>query len=198
MKKWIFKHKLFVVFGVLFINILLISGINLIEIFLELNKSEMLLSIDDILEDLGFYIILFCVIAPVFEETVFRLPLKKNPFIFLSLILSVIYLLLASILLVKIVYGVYLVGLIYLIFSKKDAPQYFIVISILAFAFVHLENYNLVDIAQLSFLEIVFPFSAQLILGIIVSLLRIHFSFKYAILYHALYNSSILTLALLT
>lgn len=75
--------------------------------------------------------------------------------------------------------------------------MYFVVISILAFAMVHVENYNLVDIAQLSFLEIAFAFSAQLILGLIVSLLSIHFSFKYAIFYHALYNSAIFTLALL-
>lgn len=99
--------------------------------------------------------------------------------------------------LVKIVYGVYLVGLIYLIFSKKDAPLYFVVMSILVFAMVHIDNYNLVDIAQLSFLEITFTFSAQIILGVIVSLLRIYFSFRYAIFYHAIYNSSVFALAVL-
>lgn len=89
--RFFFKHKLVVVFGVLLLNILLIFGIDYIETLLELNKAEFLLSKDEVLENLGFYIILFCIIAPVFEETIFRLPLKKNRLIILSLFLSVIY-----------------------------------------------------------------------------------------------------------
>ncbi len=181
---------------ILTINILLLVILDVIGDFFNLKKLQIEDS-KDIMENIVFYSFFFILIAPVLEELLYRLPLKKNRYVIFSLLISVVYILIFNILIVKIALIIYLLSIIYLIFSKNEVPKVFIILSILVFTISHLGNYNVAEIKSLNFFSLLFLLLPQMILGIINSLIRINISFKYSLLYHALYNMSIITLAII-
>ena len=154
---------------------------------------------EEIMKKIVFYSIFLIIIAPILEEVLYRLPLKKylsTSFTLFSLLIGVIYILIFDLLLIKIALAVYLAYIIYLSYSKKEIPNIFIVLSVFVFTISHIGNYNLLDVQSMSSLDLLFLFLPQLIFGIIVTFIRIKYSFKYALLYHILYNSIIIILAI--
>lgn len=195
MIKKIIKNRLVILAGVLSINILILIVLDIVESFLDISKPE-IDDRDNILNNILFYSVYLIIIAPFLEEILYRLPLRRNSFTFFSLIVGVIYILIFDLLLIRIALGIYLVCIIYLMFLKNKIPKIFILISIFVFTISHIGNYNLIDVKSMNSLGLIFLLSPQLILGIIVTLFRTKFSFKYGLLYHALYNSIIILLAL--
>jgi len=191
----IIKSRLLILIGVLFINILILLTLDLLEVFLNLNKPE-IDNKEEIMNNIFFYSIFLILIAPILEEVLYRLPIKKNSFTLLSLLVGVIYILIFDLLLIRICLGIYLASMIYFRFSKKEIPKLFVIFSIFVFTISHIGNYNLLDIKSMNLLGLFFLFLPQLILGIIVTYFRMKFSFKHALWYHALYNSIIFLLAI--
>ncbi len=189
------KSKWLIFIGILSINILILAALDLVEGFLELSMPE-IDGKENILDNIIFYSIFLIFLAPILEEVLYRLPLKRNSFTFFSLLVGVIYILIFDLLLIRIVLGIYLISIIYLRVWKKEISKVFIVISIFVFTISHIGNYGLLDIQSMNLLAFMFLFLPQLILGIIVSFLRIEFSFNYALLYHVLYNAIIILFAI--
>ncbi|MCF6222855.1 MAG: CPBP family glutamic-type intramembrane protease [Flavobacteriaceae bacterium] len=195
MIKKIFKNRLLILGGILFVNIALLVTLDLIETFFKLNLPE-IDNKEEIMNSIFFYSIFFIIVAPVLEEVLYRLPLRNNKLSFLSFLVGGIYIFAFDLLFVRMILGIYLMAIIYLIFSRRETSKIFVIMSILVFTISHIGNYNLLEVKSMSLLELLFMFLPQLILGIIVTLFRMKFSFKYALLYHVIYNLIIVLLAI--
>ncbi len=189
------KKKVIVLVVTLIANIIVLGILDLIENYLNLNKPK-IENKENILDNIAFYSIFFILIAPILEEVLYRLPLKRNKYYLLSLLVGFIYIIVFDLLILKIALGIYLLCVIYLIFSKRKVPILFAIVSIFVFVLSHVGNYSSTDIKIMSFLGLIFLFAPQLILGIITTLFRKYFSFKYSLIYHTIYNLTIILLAI--
>lgn len=140
-------------------------------------------------------------LAPIFEELLFRLIYiftKKNLIIFIltTVVLLVIFIVkqnFSKILLFSVLILIFLVCLICFDNCKdyfvSNFKFWFYFIAII-FAFLHIFNFSGITVSNLIFTPLfVIP---QFILGIILGYLRIHNGFIYALLFHFLINSSVL------
>ena len=190
------KNKVFQLLAILITNIIFLTLLHLVEDYFNLNKAE-LKNEEDILNHLAFYSLVIIVIAPILEELLYRLPLKRSKFAFFSLLVGIINILIIDLLILKIALALYLVGVVYLMYLKKKITFILIPLSIILFTVSHVGNYNIEDLELMNSLDIFFLFLPQLVLGIIVTFIRLKSSFKYALLYHSLYNSTVLFLAIM-
>lgn len=163
------------------------------EHFLGLDKYENSIE-ENFKRSPAFYSIFIIGIGPLMEETIYRLPLKRNKYFVISLLLSIAYLLGLKSLLVIGAMVLYISSLLVLWYKKNDASKVIIGLSILTFAMIHIENYGLKDLTSMQILELLSTFFPQLMLGIIVTAVRLKFSFNYGLIYHILYNGIIVSL----
>lgn len=134
------------------------------------------------------YSLFIVLVAPITEELIFRFPLKYNKLNLIAAIAVLSIILSSSYLLIQITSGVYLLGLLIQRFLKKDT-LFIILASCLAFAVLHLGNYNELHQSLWKNLLLVLP---QFILGGIISYIRLKDNTKTAMLYHSCYNLFIL------
>lgn len=189
------KSKLLTIFFILTTNILLLFLIQNLESHLKLQKPE-IINKEDILDNISFYAIFFIIIAPLFEEFIFRYPIRQSKARIISLVLCVLAILIFTLTLIKIMLCVYFLMVLYVIIYKKKFSNLMIVFSIILFVGTHLGNYDYDQILSSTSLEMIFLFIPQLILGVVVTGVRIKYSFLYSLTYHAIYNASILILAI--
>jgi hypothetical protein len=130
------------------------------------------------------------VAAPILEETVFRyhLSLSKS---------TVLVSLLVSLLLIGeyrwingLISGYLVFILVMLQFNQKVSFTAVYYSSALLFALIHMSNFSNFDFKSLFYLVPVLVF-VQFLLGLIMGYLRVAYGFWYAVLFHALYNGSL-------
>lgn len=181
---------------ILFLNLILLSLLHYLENFLGVGKPA-IENKNEIMDHILFYSVFIVLVAPLLEETLYRLPLKKNSYNFISIIIGIIYLTTTNSSIFKITLLVYLISVVFLFFAKIDAPKYIIILAIVVFTISHLGNYNWIDIKSKSAIELGFLLLPQIILALITTHIRINISFKYSFVYHSIYNLSIISLALI-
>ncbi len=152
---------------------------------------------EDILNNLYFYALFIIIIGPFLEEIVYRLPLKKSKYIWVSLVVGSLSIFTFDFIFVKIAVGIYLGLIIYSIISKKAITLFLSIVSVLVFTISHMGNYDATDIEKMNFLELLFTLTPQLIAGIIMTLFRNYFSFSYGLMYHIAYNFTMISLAVI-
>ena len=151
-------------------------------------------------ENFLFYLLFIVIIGPLWEEAVFRLPLKNNKIFWLPIILGILLLLSIKLWWIKISLIIYLFSIIYYRLIRKiecNIPT-ITILSILSFGLIHSANYSLMSLAQMNFIEIVSTFFTQLILGMILAYIRLKYSFKAGVVYHGTFNGIILCIAIST
>ncbi len=128
------------------------------------------------------------VVAPLFEETIFRLHLDlKKPYIWWGLGLSL--LIVISDWFVGLALMIYLLYLLIML-HEKSPPNLKMVVYISAafFALIHLGNYTKFDILS-HFYLIPFLVGSQFVGGLILSYIRLNHGIKWSILYHGVFNA---------
>lgn len=140
-----------------------------------------------------FFLIITGFVAPIIEEFLFRFWILKNVLIFtLFFIFLFLFLLLID-------YNWIYNSLFLLTFSLQAIfifkyPKKYILICLingLVFSLFHITNYAVVElISGIYYLPVLlFP---QFILGFFASYLKLKYGFRYAVVYHVLYNCSII------
>ncbi|WP_427871524.1 CPBP family glutamic-type intramembrane protease [Flavobacterium sp. MMS24-S5] len=141
-------------------------------------------------------------IAPILEEIVFRLPLKKNNHYLSSITLCVFLFLSASLFFLRIMCLLYIGAILLYQFDKKLVmpdcltKNIIIVLSIVTFVSLHFANYQEEQLNSLPVFSKIFLFLPQLVVGLILTAVRLKTFFLNAVIIHSLYNLIILTLAL--
>ncbi len=190
------KNKSIILIGVLLLNLGFLLAYDLIKYYFKLNLPQVNIN-ENIMNKIFFYSFIFILIGPILEELLYRLPLKKNKYSYLSLFVGVIYVIIFDFLPIRIMLGLYLASIIYLQLTKRKIPNLFIFFSILMFTISHIGNYNIIDLKLMNTAGLIFLFLPQLVVGIITSVFRLKFSFKYAIFYHSIYNLIVILLAII-
>ena len=180
---------------ILIINISILVMVNLFENYFCLNKFHLKYS-ETIQKSFLSFSVFAIIFAPLFEEILFRLPLKKNNYFLGPFLIGVIYILIFNIPLIKISLSIYLIFLFLFRFLKLNISSILTFFSIIVFSLSHIENYSLIELKIANNLEIVLIFLPQLIVGVIITIFRLKYSFKYGLLYHMLYNTSIILMYL--
>lgn len=146
--------------------------------------------------ELFFLVVIF---APIVEEFIFRYPLVRERYVYLSLVLFILDAVISQvslyILLLTIAISIYSFVL-YFFYRKKKLPPYVILVYIILFVVFHISNYNIDEIKQLSLLSTFLLFVPQLVLGIILTYIRMYEKYSTVVIYHASYNLIFLSLAL--
>jgi hypothetical protein len=144
------------------------------------------------------FLISAILIAPLWEETVFRLPLKTNEYMWIAVGLGLFLLLGLELLALKILAAVYLLLVCLYGWRKKPFLKYAVVaVSVLLFGLVHLENYAVTDVEKMNWIELVASFLSQLALGIVITVIRMKYPFRYTVFYHGAFNAILVVLYLI-
>ncbi|MHC5311081.1 CPBP family glutamic-type intramembrane protease [Myroides sp. LJL116] len=137
--------------------------------------------------------IFIVVLAPLFEEFIFRFPLKFSYLNIFVIPLLIICFLNTYVFLVKLSIVLYIISLIIQRFFLKK--NYIYITSLLCFTTIHLDNYDSLDNLKLFHtISLIFP---QFLLAIILSFVRVKSNLKGSIIYHSAYNFIILLLAII-
>lgn len=141
------------------------------------------------------------IIAPIIEEFMFRYPIKKGNLIYPSLIISSIIVFVTSkSFYISISYLILNIITFFLYYLKnnKTIPLYLIFPYYLLFIIIHFENYNIEELFSLSYGAILLLLSSQIVLSTALTYIRIKSNrFFPVILFHSMYNLSIITLPLI-
>lgn len=141
------------------------------------------------------------IIAPIIEEFMFRYPIKKGNLIYPSLIISSIIIFVTSkSFYISISYLILNIITFFLYYLKnnKTIPLYLIFPYYLLFIIIHFENYNIEELFSLSYGAILLLLSSQIVLSTTLTYIRIKSNrFFPVILFHSMYNLSIITLSLI-
>lgn len=141
------------------------------------------------------------IIAPIIEEFMFRYPIKKGNLIYPSLIISSIIIFVTSkSFYISISYLILNIITFFLYYLKnnKTIPLYLIFPYYLLFIIIHFENYNIEELFSLSYGAILLLLSSQIVLSTALTYIRIKSNrFFPVILFHSMYNLSIITLSLI-
>ena len=141
------------------------------------------------------------IIAPIIEEFMFRYPIKKGNLIYPSLIISSIIIFVTSkSFYISISYLILNIITFFLYYLKnnKSIPLYLIFPYYLLFIIIHFENYNIEELFSLSYGSILLLLSSQIVLSTALTYIRIKSNrFFPVILFHSMYNLSIITLSLI-
>jgi len=171
------------------------------------NLVEELLANDNIF----FTILLAVIIAPAIEEVIFRLPLKNTPknlsisLAVVTVILSARYqqdapfiLLIAAVPLLATLYMHYISKPIIKKMIAGTFSKYYPVIfysAAIIFGSVHMLNYTNIQSGVAILPLLIIP---QTFIGILLGYIRLRYGFIYAVLFHGIYNASLLVPALIT
>ncbi len=132
-------------------------------------------------------------IAPPFEELIFRLPLRKSRFygwsIFLLLITAAIFWEMPLFLYSVIIYTILVVLYQNYLPGRKTISPILILFSIALFGAIHLTNYEMADVQQLPLWVVLLLFLPQLFAGVALTVIRLSISFRHAVLFHMAYNA---------
>ncbi len=144
------------------------------------------------------YALFAITVAPLWEEAVFRLPFIRNRYMWMAVMLGVMFFLGVELLALKILTGVYIL-FVCMYWVKQNVYLKFavIAISVILFGLIHIGNYSLADIEQMNGLEFVASFISQLVLGIILTFVRLTYSFKHAVAYHVAFNGILISFGLI-
>lgn len=138
--------------------------------------------------------------SPLLEELAFRLSLKTNRYYLISVIASFIFLLSSKFILTQVICAFFIVIILINQFENKFlqplVKSLLVIFSLLSFVLMHFDNYDKQELGVLSPFEAIFLFMPQLILGIILTKIRMETYFMNALIFHSIYNLIILTLAL--
>ncbi|TRX04173.1 CPBP family glutamic-type intramembrane protease [Flavobacterium gawalongense] len=140
------------------------------------------------------------IIAPIVEESIFRLPLKKNYFFPMSILILLLFISTSKYNVVIIAGILYVIGVIFAqLFNKIISLRYILIaLSIASFVLVHFDNTDEKELYALDSVDLIFLFLPQLGLALVLSKVRLQTTFLNSIVLHSLYNLIILSLALLT
>lgn len=137
------------------------------------------------------------VIAPLFEETIFRLPLVKNKSYLISLVFLLLFTLTLKLRFLQLVCSVlFFLALIYQNYTFKYVKYVLISYSVIAFGLIHLDNYDLELLIRINKLQTIFLFISQLFFGVFATYIRFKIGFKSSVLFHSLYNLTLIILEL--
>ena len=178
--------KIYILFTIHIIFIILLTileekfGIN----YTESKVSEMAQNP----KELFFFAVIF---APIIEEFLFRYTLKRSKYYNVIILVNVFLFYLIS--------QNYVFSIIYIILNlitsiyfnnirRHSWPLYLIILNILLFTVIHTLNVDFNLLIDKSKLKTIFQFLPQLLLGIILSFIRLKQNFKIAIAYHCAYN----------
>jgi hypothetical protein len=138
--------------------------------------------------------------SPVLEEVAFRLPLQKTKYFVISIVTCFIFLLSSKSFYRQVIIAFFIVMILVNQFESKFFSRLIKVLlvsfSIMSFVIMHFDNYHIEELNLLNYLEIVFLFMPQFIMGIILTKVRLETCFLNTVIIHSLYNLLILTLAL--
>jgi hypothetical protein len=176
--------------AVIFIaHILFLTIINVLEVYLgiETVTSEYILKL---LDNYVEFIVFTVIFAPLLEEVVFRYPLKKCKNVYIALVLGCLESFLNDNRFITYTFiAVNIISFIlFFFFKRKNLPLFILLIYVALFSLSHVENYNLNDLAGLHWSSLIFQFFPQLVLGLILTYIRINTRFLYALVYHSAYN----------
>jgi hypothetical protein len=139
-------------------------------------------------------------VGPLLEEVVFRLPLKKNSYYIISITLCLFLFLSSSLFFLRIICLLYIGAILLYQFGKKSptslTKNIITILSIVAFVSLHFANYQEEQLNSLTFFSKIFLFIPQLVVGLILTAVRLKTFFLNTVIIHSLYNLIILTLAL--
>lgn len=190
LKEWIAfsrANKAFFFVSLLAIHIVYLLISTELEKYLGIGEID-LEDIEEIKANITEFFFYAVILAPVLEEIVYRLPLKKSRWAYLAIPLGLAVLSYDSLWL-GLLDGFYLLTvLFFLLFSFRWSRKLVIAGSILAFTITHAVNYSTADLQSMHASELVLLFDAQLILALVATYLRIIYGFPWALGYHALYN----------
>ncbi|MFD2034825.1 type II CAAX prenyl endopeptidase Rce1 family protein [Belliella marina] len=145
------------------------------------------------------------VVAPLLEESQFRLPLSKKrnalilPF-FISLIMVIVKSLDNAVWIETLVYTSYLIFLLTCFtFHKKYVlkPKIAIFTTTIFFSLVHVFSYELHEPSFATHLLTLLAVSPQFIGGLMLAYIRIKFGFWYGVLFHGIWNFLIVSFILI-
>jgi uncharacterized protein len=125
--------------------------------------------------------------APILEELVFRFHLNLKPYaITFGLVFSLFFI--SSYWILMAMYIIYMIALLLSVYYRYVLSYAGVVyVSSIFFALVHISNYESFDVSR-DFVFIPVLIGPQLMLGFILSYIRIHYGLVRAILFHGVYN----------
>lgn len=148
-------------------------------------------------KNIVFYSIFIVLMAPLMEELAFRYPLVLNRKNYFSIIILVLFLFSVSQIITKLLLSVFIITVSLNYFVKNRILSYFLVIfSILAFTSLHFDN-STGNAEPLNYFDHFLLTIPQLVLGVVLTFLRINQSFLTVFIYHVGYNAVLLLLILL-
>jgi hypothetical protein len=185
---YIFRHLILAITFVLLIE-LLKYVFNVVE-------PEVSVLKENFLENFACSFFGVVAISPILEEVVFRLPLKKNNYYWVSIIFSLLFFLTSKYIVTQIMCLLFVGSIIvYQFYDKINLFRHILIIlSIMAFVSVHFDNYEL-NIFRI--VDIVILFLPQFVLSLILTKIRVQTCFRNSIIFHSLYNLIVLLFAFL-
>lgn len=182
------KSKLNSLLTILIIDLLVIAIIsfiiNILDNFINLNLQNHQILILLELIPIWLVIVLVVIILPFFEELIFRLFLRFEYNYYIKTIIKVLSIFLN----VQNIENYYKS----IWFSKYIYIFYF---SSIAFAFVHLSNFDLNSIILITIPILILP---QFVLGLFIGYLRVRFSFILGFLFHSIHNLIFIVITLIS
>jgi membrane protease YdiL (CAAX protease family) len=183
-------------------SFLMISTILLIELLKNIfnyNESSVSIIEEEFKKNFFFTTIGVLIFAPIIEELIFRVPLKKNSLVWCSVVFISIYIFSSNLLIIKILCLIYVLSIIlYQYYDKSKLILYLIMIlSTISFVAIHIDNYDITAIEHFTVYNYIVLFLPQFFLSVVLIKVRMQKNVLSAVLTHSLYNSVMLLLALL-
>lgn len=177
----------------------IVLAIELLEYLLNIKEPDSSKLKDAFMSNFLFSFFGAVLIAPIYEEVVFRLALKKSNYYWFSVFLTFVFVLSSKFMLTQIVCSLFIVGMIsyQYVYKSNSSRCFLIILSILAFVSVHFDNYNENELNELGKLDVAMLFVPQLVLAVFLTKIRLETSILNSIIFHSFYNLLILSLALL-
>lgn len=140
------------------------------------------------------------ILSPIVEEIAFRLPLKKSRYYLISLFFLAIFMVTSKLILTKLISISFMFFLLLFQIVKLKIElikRLLIVLSVLSFTLIHIDNYRIDELQKLTMIENIFLFLPQLIIGLIFTKVRLERNFAISLQLHSLYNLAIVIMALI-
>ena len=190
------KYKIAIIFVV---HILFLVIKNVAEHYLGIETATPKYE-EELLNNLIDFFVFVVIFAPLLEEVIFRYPLKKCKFIYIALVLGcLLSFAFDNRLFTYIFIAVNIISFILFFFLKKETlPLFVLLIYTVLFSLIHVENYNINDLEVLPWGSLILQFFPQLLLGLILTYIRIKTRFLYALAYHSAYNLVIFILIIIS
>ena len=180
------NYKIAVIF---IVHVLFIAIKNVIEPYLGIETATPK-DKEELLDNLIDFFVLAVIFAPLLEEVIFRYPLKKCKYVYIALVLGcLVSFTFNNRFFTYIFIAMNIISFILFFFFKKEIlPLSVLLIYTVLFSLIHVENYNINDLGVLPWGSLIYQFFPQLVLGLILTYIRIKTRFLYALAYHSAYN----------